>query len=158
MTTNNRVSVEFSAEDQKAILDAIALIRQKLPFLVGLTADERRALPRLGDKSRAFVARALEIAGQNPDFLPRTFEVQEMRRDVELFEKLYPIALSLRQLDELLEDTTTVVGAEAYGAALTVYNFGRYSGKGLGLDGALDEMGRRFARKARCSEPAAPTV
>jgi hypothetical protein len=91
---------------------------------------------------------ALEVAAQNPDFLPRSFDLDEMRRDVELFEALYPILLSLTQLQELIDDTFVAVGSEAYAAGLMVYNYAKASGKGAGLDAALDDMGRRFARKS----------
>jgi hypothetical protein len=54
-----------------------------LPVLIDLTTKERRALTKMGDKSSAFVIKALEVAKQNPDFLPRAFNVEEMRKDVE---------------------------------------------------------------------------
>lgn len=52
------------------MLQAIATIKEKLPFLVDLSADDRKTLPKMGDKSRAFVSKALEVAAQNPEFLP----------------------------------------------------------------------------------------
>jgi hypothetical protein len=148
MAIPNRVSAALSQEDQDALLNAVATIRQKLPFLLGLSPDERRTLPRLGDKSRAFVTKALEVATQNPDFLPRSFDIDEMRQDVRLFDAMYPLLLSLTQLQELLDDTTTVVGSEAYAAALLVYGYAKTSGRNTGLDAAVDDMSQRFARKA----------
>lgn len=76
-----------------------------------------------------------------------------MRRDVEMFEALYPLLLSLNQLQELMDDTYIAVGSEAYAAALLVYNYAKASGKGAGLDAVVDEMGRRFARKSRSVQP-----
>jgi hypothetical protein len=148
MAIPNRVSATLSQEDQDALLNAVATIRQKLPFLLGLNPDERRTLPRLGDKSRAFVTKALEVATQNPDFLPRSFDIDEMRQDVQLFDAMYPLLLSLTQLQELLYDTTTVVGSEAYAAALLVYGYAKTSGRNTGLDAAVDDMSQRFARRA----------
>ncbi len=103
----------------------------------------------MGDKSRAFVSRALEIATQNPDFLPRSFDLEEMRRDVELFEAMHPVMLAVKQLHELVDDTYMAVGSEAYSAALSVYNYAKVSGQGAGLDEAVKELGTRFARKSR---------
>lgn len=148
----NRISATLSTDDRDAVLAAIATIKQKLPFLTDLTPDERKALPRMGDKSRAFVSKAAEIATQNPDFLPRSFDVDEMRRDADLFEALQPIALSLAQLQELLDDTLVAVGAEAYTSALVVYNYAKNSGQGQALDAVADELSQRFARKS--SKPA----
>ncbi|MEH1924200.1 hypothetical protein [Nostoc sp.] len=131
----------------------ITTIREKLPFLIDLTTEERKALPKLGDKSRAFVSKALEIGTQNPDFLPRSFDLNEMRQDIELFEALYPILLSLTQLQELVDDTSVAVGSEAYAAGLMVYNYAKVSGKGAGLESMIDDLGRRFARKAKKVQP-----
>ncbi|MBD2604578.1 hypothetical protein H6G81_08545 [Scytonema hofmannii FACHB-248] len=146
---DNRISANLSASDRLAVMDAIATIRQKLPFLVDLTAEDRKTLPKLGDKSRAFVIKALEVGTQNPDFLPRSFDLDEMRRDIELFEALYPILLSLTQLQELVDDTAVAVGSEAYAAGLMVYNYAKASGKGTGLDSMVNDLGRRFARKTK---------
>lgn len=71
----NKVSAKLSSADRGAVMQAITTIRKKLPFLIDLTTEERKALLKLGDKSRAFVSKALEIATQNPDFLPRSFEL-----------------------------------------------------------------------------------
>ena len=145
----NRISTSLSPADREAVMAAVSTIREKLPFLLDLSVEERRSLPKMGDKSRAFVSKALEVATQNPDFLPRSFDIEEMRRDVELFQALHPLLLSLTQLQELLDDTYVAVGSDAYTAGLVVYNYAKNSGQGAGLDAVVDEMGRRFARKSR---------
>ncbi|MBE9035648.1 hypothetical protein [aff. Roholtiella sp. LEGE 12411] len=151
--SDNRISANLSQRDREEVMQAITTIREKLPFLIDLTAEERRSLPKLGDKSRAFVSKALEVATQNQDFLPRSFDLDEMRRDVELFDALYPVLLSLTQLQELVDDTFIASGSEAYTAALAVYNYAKASGNVAGLDAVIDDMGRRFSRKARKVQP-----
>ncbi|MET0621661.1 MAG: hypothetical protein ABW250_01640 [Pyrinomonadaceae bacterium] len=146
---DNRVSATLSQTDRQAVLDAINIIRTKLPFLIDLTPEERRTLLKMGDKSRGFVTQALTVAEQNEDILPRSFDVAEMRKDVELLDGLAPIMAALSQLTELVEDTYMAVGGEAYASALLVYQFARAAGKGPALDGALDALGQRFARKSR---------
>jgi hypothetical protein len=146
---DNRISASLSQADRQAVLDAINTIRTKLPFLIDLSPEERQGLPKMGDKSRGFVEQALTVATQNPDVLPRSFEVEEMRKDVELLAALAPVVAALAQLSELVEDTYIEVGSEAYTAALLVYQFARAAGKGSALDGALDALGQRFARKSR---------
>jgi hypothetical protein len=146
-TTSISAILEQTKRD--ALLQAIATIKEKLPFLIDLTTEERQALPKMGDKSRAFVSKALEVATQNPEFLPRSFDLEEMRKDVQLFEALYPLLLSLTQLQELVDDTTLAVGSEAFTAALQVYNYAKVSGHVAGLDAVVAEMGQRFARKPR---------
>jgi hypothetical protein len=150
---DNRISTQLSAADQAAVLAAVKTIRDKLPFLIDLTLEERRSLPRMGDKSRAFVTQALTIAQQNEDILPRTFDVAEMRKDVELVQALEPILASLVQLQELVDDTYVTVGSEAYTSALLVYQYAKASGKGAALDNLLDALGQRFARKSGSNKP-----
>ena len=150
---DNRISATLSTADQQAVLSAINTIRERLPFLVDLSPEDRHALPKMGDKSRAFVSQALDIASQNADILPRAFDVDEMRKDVELLAALSPVLTALSQLFELLEDTYIEVGSEAYTSALLVYQYVRAGGKGAALDNALDALGQRFARKSQKVSP-----
>lgn len=150
MTTS--ISATLTTADQEAVLAAIITIREKLSFLVGLTPEQRRSLCRMGDKSRTFVDKALELATQNSELMPRCLDVEEMRRDIELVEALYPVLFSVAQLKELIEDTYLLAGSEAYAAARTAYNSARANGKTVGLNEAVEQMGRRF-RKSRKSNP-----
>ena len=152
----NRISASLAPADREAVMQAIATIREKLPFLVDLTTEERRTMLKMGDKSRAFVSKALEVATQNPNFLPRSFDLEEMRRDLTLFEALYPVLLSLTQLQELVDDTCIASASEAYAAALAVYSYAKASGDVTGLDGVIDEMGRRFYRRSKKKQPEVP--
>ncbi|MBD2067051.1 hypothetical protein H6F93_05820 [Leptolyngbya sp. FACHB-671] len=154
----NQISATLTQADRDAALAAITTLKEKLPFLVDLTVEERKALPKMGDKSRAFVSKALEVATQNPDFLPRSFNLEEMRKDVQLFEAMYAIVMAVTQLQELLDDTYTTVGSEAYSAALQVYNYAKASVQGAGLETVVDEMGQRFARKAKKTKPQSTSV
>ena len=79
-------------------------------------------------------------------------------RDVALDEAMLPIAQSIQQLAEMIDDTHTAVRSDAYLAALTVYQSAKRAGKGTGLDGALDELGRRFVRKGGAAPAPAPVT
>ena len=151
----NRIDATLSNADKQAVLDALALIRAKMPFLVDLSADERQSLLKMGDKSRAFVGQALVVAEQDDSFLPRSFDVAEMRQDVELIEALSPIMTAVTQLNELLGDTFALAGSDAYAAALVVYSQAKRNGKGAALDTLADSLGQRFARKSKDKAPGA---
>lgn len=155
----NRVSSNLSVTDQHEVMDLIAQINQRLAFLIDVGPQERRSMTKLGDRNRAFTRKALEIATQTPDFLPRSFDITEMRRDLELFEALQPMLLALTRLRELVDDTAVAAGDEAYRAALEVYRYAKANGSVAGLDDLIDEMGRRFAQqgsraKAQATESA----
>ncbi|MGA7933963.1 MAG: hypothetical protein WCA35_10485 [Kovacikia sp.] len=145
--TANRVSVTLSPTELQEVMATISTLRQKLSFLTRLSPEERRSASKLDDRNRAFTRKALEIASQNPDFLPRSFDIEEMRRDLELFEALQPMALALTHLQELLDDTAIAAGGEAYAAALEVYHYAKANGTVTGLDNLGDEIGQRFAQQ-----------
>ncbi|WP_197492606.1 hypothetical protein [Methylomonas methanica] len=65
---NDLVKGELSADQQNAVMGLINQIQNLLPFLIDLNADERRALPKLGDKSRAFVDQGLYWPCKIPAF------------------------------------------------------------------------------------------
>ena len=146
--TINRVSAKLEQADKDAVLAAIRTIKEKLPFLIDLSPEERHTLPKMGDKSNAFVGKAAEIATQNSDFLPRSFNVNELASDVALYDDLRSISLALTPVAELIDDTMLEVGSEAYAAALTVYQYAKNAGQGAALDEVADELGKRFARKS----------
>jgi hypothetical protein len=149
MSQQNFISATLSPEDRQAVLSAIATINAKLPFLRGLSPEERRGLPKMGDKSLAFVAGCRDLAVQSPGFLPRSFDLAEFERDLALVQGLEPIATALAKLSELLNDTATAVGSDAYAAALVIYQSARVAGQNEGLDAILDDLGQRFARRQR---------
>ncbi|MBN8560828.1 MAG: hypothetical protein J0L70_09915 [Leptolyngbya sp. UWPOB_LEPTO1] len=150
---SKRISAKLTYTDRAEILEAINLIKTKMPFLTNMTAEERKSLNKMGDRSQAFVTKALEVARQNPDILPRSFDLEEMRLDIELFEALYPIVAAFAQLEGMLDDTYKLVGSEAYTAALKVYNYAKASGDEAGLAPAIEELGQRFARRQKKEKP-----
>ncbi len=144
---NDRIDATLSQADLDAILAAVETITDRLPFLVDLSPDERQTLPKFGDKSLAFVQRAHDVVRQDDSFLPRSFDVDAFGRDVALHARLDVIAIALARLSEHVDDTRMQVGAEAYAAALDAYAALKRAGKGTALDGAADDLARRFARR-----------
>ncbi len=67
----NHINATLSVADRDAVINAVAQIRTLLPFLIDLSPDERQALPKMGDKSRAFVQQALQLAEHNDAYLTR---------------------------------------------------------------------------------------
>lgn len=146
---SNYVSATLSPEDRDAVIAWIANIREKLHFTIDVAPKLKRTMPKMGDKSRAFVQKALDVAVQHPDFLPRSFDIDEMKRDIDLFEIVYPLAMALSQLQADVDDTLAAIGSDAYSAALQVYRHAKAHGDGSGLDTLVEEMGQRFDRPVR---------
>ncbi|HEY2329033.1 MAG TPA: hypothetical protein VGI63_04390 [Verrucomicrobiae bacterium] len=107
------ISATVSAANVQAIKDAVATIQQKLPFLINLTADERKGIFKTGPNSLSFVQNALQAALNNPDIFPKSFDVVEFGSDVNLFTVLADINTVLSQLASSVDDTRLAVGGEA---------------------------------------------
>ncbi len=144
-----QVSASLTREDRDAVLTAISTIRERLPFLIDLKAGQRKAKAKLGDKSQAFVRKAFEVGAQNPGMLPVSFDLEEMRRDADLFDGLSAIRLALDKLGNQIADTTLQAGAEAYAAARAVYAATKTPFAGAALRTASDDLCRRFGRRRR---------
>jgi hypothetical protein len=148
MSLPNRVSAALTQADIDAVLAAIKTVNDKLPFLITLTQEERQSLPRFDASGQPWAAKLLETATLNPNFLPRGFDLDEMRRDVTLWSALTPIQQAVQKLNEQLDHTYIGVAADAYCAALAVYAFAKNSDVGTeGIEGIMDELAKRFARK-----------
>jgi hypothetical protein len=146
--TRDLIQGVLSAEQQQAALQTLAQLQSQLPFLIDLSVDERRSLPKMGDKSRTFVDQGLALATQNPGILPRDFDLDEYRRDATLVRQLEPLVLAMREFMSRLEDTYLAAGSDAYSQSLLIYQVAKLAGKHGALDQHLDSLGRRFARKA----------
>lgn len=145
----NRIDAVITATDRDKILDNIAEINTTLPFLIDLLPEDRRQLPRMGNKSRSFVQAALALAEQDDSFLPRSFDVAEMRQDEDLYSALNQLFVPLTILLEKIQDTMMLTGVDLYLAALEVYQAAKRNGEGEGLDELTDALGERFARRAK---------
>jgi hypothetical protein len=151
--TSNYISANLTLQARDEIMGAINDIRAKLPFIIDVAPKVKRSMPKMGDKSRAFVQKALDVAVQHPDFLPRSFNIAELQRDVHLFETIYPLAMALAQLQADLDDTLAAVGSDAFTTALQVYRHAKAHGDGSGLDAMVEELGQRFERQPRKKAP-----
>ncbi len=140
---NNRVNAVLAPEDKAEVLAALKVIRAKLPFLIGLSKDQRKQMAKMGDARYSFVHQTLGLAQDVPEMLPRAFNVEDFRRDVELLEDLRGILLEVSTLNEALDDTAFALANEAYTSARTVYRFAKVD-RGHGLDGIVKDLGKLF--------------
>lgn len=148
MALPNRVSAVLAQTDSDAVLAACTTIRQKLPFLLALTSDEKKSLPRIDEAAQPWSAKMYEIANQHPDFLPRGFDLAEMKRDVDLWASFIPLYQAVASLMQLFDNTYTAIATDAYSEALAVYAIGSKSDIGTeGLENLMDEMSKRFVHK-----------
>ncbi|HBF35995.1 MAG TPA: hypothetical protein DDW50_01590, partial [Firmicutes bacterium] len=67
MTQTNNPALSITDTDLAAITASIQTLQTKLlPALATLSPDERKGLPKMGDKTVSFVQKAVEYCKQNP--------------------------------------------------------------------------------------------
>lgn len=154
MNIKNYVSATFDTAAQQTVTTALADLLAGLPFLIDLSPEDRRFMPKMGPKSQAFVEKCLEAAKANPKALSGSFDLAEFERDLALWKALQPIALKVAQLNELLDDTLTAVGSDLYTEALACYGYLKAAGNNAGLDDLKSQLSTRFSRRP-AARPAA---
>jgi ribonuclease D len=143
---DNRISFSLSEAEKQEISAAIKVLKDKLlPKLVELTPGEARELPLMGDKSYAFVIKALEYARQYPEFAGLV-NVPEFETDVKTVETLRELFVPLSQITKKVSDTMTLAGSEAYVSGLTYYGSSKEGLKRTMADAELivRELKQRF--------------
>lgn len=79
----------------KTLADALQHLREArallAPYLVALQPEERAALPKMGDKSVAFVTKAAEYAQSLPKLMPQYLDVDGLVTDAGVNADLLPV-------------------------------------------------------------------
>ncbi len=143
-------------DDQKSqVIDLIKQIQSQLPFLINLTKEDRETIYKMGDKSVAFVEKALEYAKMNPHLVPPYTDIAELERDLALAKQLQPIFQQLKTLYEAISDTYMAAGSEAITAATSFYNSVKNAAKSNvpGTDAIYDDLKKRFSKSPAKKEP-----
>ena len=146
---SNRLDVSLNPQEVTQINAAITNIEVLMPFLTGLTTEERIAIPKINVANKAFTEDAINIAVQNPSLFPGYINPAEMQKDLLLFNQLDVLATSMRRVLEKIEDTLMLAGSESYISALAVYRSISAAAKAgvPGADSLYDQLRARFAEQ-----------
>lgn len=151
----SKMSFQLTDEEQEQVNNAIGILRTILePKLITLAPDDRKELPKMGDKTVAFVDKSLEYANAYPNYIPSFINIPGARGDFEAVKALRNLATPLERICNQVNDTMTLAGSEAYTASLAIYkvlknaaNMGQ-----PGADEASKELSNRFPRGKRKGE------
>ena len=152
----NLISLHLSAQDLADLDAAIATVRRVFTPFIGLEAEDRIEMKKMGPKCRDFCEQTLNLLASNPQMVPPNLGLDEALADRTALEQLRPRLQQLRQLVERGDDTEMALGSDMMAIALEGYRLLDVSGKGEALKSARRELSARFARKRR--EPEAAPV
>ena len=142
----NRMNVTATSEQVNAVKAALQAINTNLPFLTGLTPEERSSLPSINVNNKVFTEDAINAGLNNASLIPSYVSVANMQSDLTLFHQFDELILLTKQTLEKLEDTQLLAGSEAYTSALALYRlFGSAAEAAVpGADSIYVQLKERF--------------
>ncbi|MDD3004691.1 hypothetical protein [Flavobacterium sp.] len=150
MSTSNQISREIPQEIINDVLEKLNECKKALqPFMEGLTAEQRRVLFKMGDKTVSIVQKTQSYTDTNPEFIPTYMDINGFNIDVTIVNQLRPIEELAKQISEDVSDTSMLAGSEALQQALLYYGQVReaYS-KGVTSSRAIyEDLQTRFSRR-----------
>jgi hypothetical protein len=145
--TINRLNTTMADGDMTAVKKSFNSIYAQMPFLIGLTTDERVTLPKINEGNKVFVGDSINALVNNAPMLPAYLNVNDIKSDLNLYEQLDELEGIALQLVEKIQDTRMLCGSEAYASSLTAYRlFEAAASAGLpGADSVYNALKQRFA-------------
>lgn len=156
--SQNVVSLALSAEQLDQANRGLGMLEQSLVDLLSLSVEQRQELRKMGPKSETFARKAHDVVVQNPDIMPRSFDIEEFSADLRALDQLRPLFLRITALARRAEDTEMALGSDIYMAALDGYRFAKAAGKGAALDELSEQAAVRFGRKGRPADGGADSA
>jgi len=157
MASDNRISLAITAAQKTAIVTAVTALKTALDGIItNLNVDERRSLPKIGDKSVAFDEKCAAYMASRPELVPSFLDTAEMTKDRQLVADLLPCFRELAPLCEGLEDTITLAQSDNMVGDLAFYqNVQAAAKRGVpGTDTILADLKTRFPGRPKATPPA----
>lgn len=156
----NNISAELSDADKQLVLDAIVVIKTKMPFLVGLDAKERKRLRKLGAKKEGYAKEVKDTLVANPKIIPDSFGWVEYKKDVDLVTGVDEVYYAILPVFTGIVDTKMALGTEVIGKTDEGYALIKAAARkgGSNLRAALDRIKAILKHKPKTPEPPAPPV
>ena len=155
-------NINDTAIPDKVVEEAVKKARELRAFVAAylhaLTIKQREEMPKMGDKTLAFVTKTAEYAQALPGLMPSYLDVPGLVLDAHTSNALLPLFLEVQGLALDLDSTRMVAGSEGYVAALMAYGAlqGAAKNNQPGAQAAVAELAPRFARPGKAKgKPAA---
>ena len=157
MAQSDTIAVVFEEAELQAVQDAIRVLNTTLlPKLKTLSYQDKHELPKMGDKSVAFVTKAFEYGKKHPALRPAFLDMDAFTVDVEAVQVLRDLDQSLSPVVAALSDSLLLAGSEAYQASLVFYSNVKNATKLRipAAQGVYDYLSARFPGSASTAKTA----
>ena len=152
--SNEKISHELTEEAYDQIAQSIRALDSLLPFAVNLTPDERKNYQTMGDKTIAFVEKAVQYTDERPELVPAYLDIPEFKKDLKLARQLKELLLMVDPVVEKISDSYLAAGVDAYEAARKMYSYIKAAAESgaPGTDSIAAELKKRYVRKKSSSQ------
>jgi hypothetical protein len=150
------VSNVITDEDFNAIKQKIVeLETQVSAFAIELHIDNKPSLGILGDRSIPFTEHTFMLATERPEILPKYVDMEEFKKDIDLYKKCKELLKLVEIVHERIMDTHIAAGADAFSSARKIYNNVKNLVKinAPGVSVIYDELKKRY-KKSKSNEGA----
>lgn len=140
------ISAKLEENSKDLIFTKLRELNEILAFTIDLSNEDKHGLVLMGDKSIAFVDKALEMARLNKELVPAYLDIAEVEKDFKLANDLAAIMFEVESLHEKIRNTYLAAGSDAFYGALSFYDGLKAANKaGIpGLNSMLEELAKRF--------------
>jgi len=142
----NSFDVVLTPENKKSIFQEIMNAKTGMPYLIKLSDDDRKSLPKMDDGCKQFVLKSFELADKNEALDPGSNLLKSGPIDMDLYSFLANVETQLKELLEMVKDTKQVAGSEAYEIARFIYMKAKMNVK-LNIPGSqaiVDDLSKLF--------------
>ena len=119
------------------------------PYMQGLSAKQRMSMFKMGNVSKAIVAKTKSYMKTNPEFIPYYLDQNDFYRDELIARQLQPLANLSKQLSTDINDTAMLAGSNTmqkvriyYGQVLEGFKKGVESSRSI-----YEDLSKRFAKQ-----------
>jgi len=145
--TQNLISATFSATDAADVQQSLTNAKNKMPFLSTMQNSLVNTIFKPGNAYLPFIDQINHVVEIHPEILPAIFDLEEFKRDYQLFKTIYPIYNQIGELMEGVKKTYTAVGSDTLVGGLEVYAAMKQNKDKIpGLSVICDELAVFFKR------------
>lgn len=159
MASDNRISITITPAQLDAVNAAAMALEAALSGLTtNLGEEDKKRLPKIGDKTLAFDEKCKAYMADRPDLVPAFTDMAEVQTDRDLIAALLPFLRQLEPIVSDLENTILLAYSDLYVADLAFYqNVKQAARRGVnGADAIYGDLKERFPGRPRSEEPPAP--
>ena len=160
MAHEHPVKGTLTVQDIADIHARFEALHAAMPFLRGLAPEERKRVIRAGESSHVFIRKSYQVGCHIQEYLPRNLDLPDLANNLALIEGFRSIQIAAKRLNELINDTYSLITDQAFEQALQIYRAAKYAEGPEGMEKHVGELRRRFRRRRRRPpvEKIAPTA